>query len=320
MIRTLLLLPLVLAAAQNQPVREVISQAMRIGNQLVPGFQSGYMFFLEDGGSIRLYSPQGLPVLTSVIQIPNAVSTSGAGLAVDSDGSVAVSAVYKNSAGYNRGGIVFFGSSGQLVGFVETGRYMPGNICYGEDHSLWTFGWQFDALRPDREDSEDYMMVHRYTSDHKEQGQFLSRSLFPNGLPPGEGKWQSMRITAAHDRVGLLAWSGMNASKNEWVELDLKGNLIRRIRLDEGPLAKLAFTADGHLYHQVPRQPNLQVLDETTSEWKDVDLAPSGRLWGADGNLLVFSPNDGVGTVVLEWFEQPALIASPEQQKPSSQN
>jgi hypothetical protein len=208
------------------------------------------------------------------------------------------------------GGIVFFGRNGRPAGFVDTGRYMPGNFCFGENHSLWTFGWQRDALRPGRSDSKDYMIVHRYSSDHKEHGQYLARSLFPKGLEPGSGSWQSMRITVAHERVGLLAWSGMNSSQNEWVELDLKGNLIRRIRLDAvHSQVTLAFTADSHLYRQIQRQPNLQVLDQTTSEWRDAGLAPTGRLWGADGNSLVFSPNDGLGPIVLEWFKQPVLIS-----------
>jgi len=39
-------------------------------------------------GSIRLYLPKGL--LTTVLQIPNAINTSDAGLAVDTDGSFAI--------------------------------------------------------------------------------------------------------------------------------------------------------------------------------------------------------------------------------------
>ena len=312
MTRTLLLFPLALGVfAQSQPVRQVTSQATLFGNQLIPGFQNGYLYFLE-GGSIRLYSPEGLPVLTTELRIPDTSQQASAiGLAVDTDGSVAVSTGYLTSAG-NRGGIAFFDSHGQPAGFVDTGRYMPGNLCFGEDHSLWTFGWQMDALQPDHPDSKEYMLVHNYSPDHREHGRYLPRSLFPKGLETGSQRWQSLRIAVAHDRVGLFASSGMKSSQNEWVELDLKGSLIRRVRLDAiQSQVKLAFTADGRLYRQIHRQPNLQVLDRTTPEWADAGPAPGNLLWGADGNSLVFSPSyyGKEGPIVLEWFEQPAAIS-----------
>jgi len=166
-------------------------------------------------------------------------------------------------------------------------------------------------LQSDRSDSKDYTMVHKYSSDHKEQGNYLPRSLFPKGLNPGSGSWQRMRIAVSSDRVGLFAWSGMNSSQNEWVELDLNGNLICRIRLDERESqSRLAFTSDGHLYRQTEKQPSLQLLDRTTSDWRDVGPAPGGKLWGADEKSLVFSPNHQLGPIVLQWFEQPEFAGA----------
>src|SRR6185437_7994295 len=100
-IRTMLLFTLAAAAfAQNGPVREVVSQATVGPGQPLPTFQNGYLYFLE-GASVRLYSPQGFPVLTAVLQLPNATERPTArGLAIDSDGSVAVSAAWKTETGY----------------------------------------------------------------------------------------------------------------------------------------------------------------------------------------------------------------------------
>lgn len=286
MVRTLLLfLPALAALAQSQPSRQVTSQAKLIGHQPVPGFQNGYLFLLERD-VVRLYSPEGFPLFATVVQVPSSVGQpSSKGLAVDTDGSVAVSTLYQTSNGFG-GGISFFDRNGQPTEFIDTGRYMPGNLSFGEDHSLWVFGWQRDALQPKRTDSQDYMTVRHYSSDHKEEGRYLPRSLFPEGLEPGTGSWQTLRIAVAHDRVGLLAWSGMNSGLREWVEL--------------------AFTADGHLYRWTARQPNLQVLDQTTADWRDAGPAPGPRLWGADGNSLVFSPTPQSGPIVLQWFDQPA--------------
>jgi hypothetical protein len=159
------------------------------------------------------------------------------------------------------------------------------------------FGWQRDALQPKRVDRQDYMMVHRYASDHKEEGRYLPRSLFPEGLEPGNASWQALRIAVAHDRVGLLAWSGMNSGRNEWVELDLIGNLIRRVRLDgHGPQGELAFTADGHLNRRIARQPNLQVLDQTTADWIDAGPAPAAPPVGRRRKLARFLSNSRIGS------------------------
>jgi hypothetical protein len=132
----------------------------------------------------------------------------------------------------------------------------PGSLCFADDHSLWTFGG--------KRGGEDYMMVHRFTGDRKDAAQFLARSSFPKGLDPGMGHWQTRSIVVAQDRVGLFAFSGQNGSLNEWVELDLSGKLIRRIRLDQAEFTTMAFTADGHLYRKPDYKSALQVLSQTT--------------------------------------------------------
>ncbi|HVV45497.1 MAG TPA: hypothetical protein VHC72_09835 [Bryobacteraceae bacterium] len=67
-------------------------------------------------------------------------------------------------------------------------------------------------------------------------------------------------------------------SHNEWVELDLNGNLIRRVPIDGSPGCGLAFTADGSGMER--RRP------------------------------LVFSPANETDPVTLEWFDQPATLTA----------
>lgn len=59
--------------AQIQPVRTVTSVAQRVGNQPVPGFQNGHLYF-SDRVTIRAYSPEG-SLLTFVVQISDARDT-----------------------------------------------------------------------------------------------------------------------------------------------------------------------------------------------------------------------------------------------------
>jgi len=285
--------------AQIQPVRTVTSQAQRVGNQPVPGFQNGYLYFVDDRATVRAYSPEGFPVLTAVVQIPDADNVWANGLAVDTDGTFAIGVAYGTSA--LAGGIAFYNKYGQPDGFLATGSYLPESLCFAEDHSLWTFGKQGRG-----DYMGDYMMVHHYSADRRDAGQFLGRSLFPKGLDPGMGHWQMRRIVVAQDRVGLLAFSGNTGNLNEWVELDLSGKLIRRIRLDQREFTPMAFTADGHLYRKPEYKSALQVLSQTTSDWQDLGMATLGWLLGADGNSLVFSPTNGKGPVTMQWFNQPA--------------
>ena len=244
---------------------------------------------------MRAYSPEGFPVLTTVVQIPDAENVWANGLAVDADGAFAIGVAYGTSA--SAGGIVFYDKYGQPDGFVATGSYLPESLCFAGDHSLWTFGAQRGG--------GDYMMVHRFTAGRKDAGQFLARSLFPRGLNPGMGSWQIRSIMVAQDRVGLFAFSGLNGSLNEWVELDLSGKLIRRVRLDQREFMPMAFTADGHLYRKPDHKSALQVLSQTSPDWQDLGMASLGWLLGADGNSLVFSP-PAVGPVTMQWFNQPA--------------
>lgn len=292
------------AMAADSPVREVTSQAMVVANEAVPAFQNGYMFSL-DRASLQLFAPGGHVAFARVLQIAGVENPSARGLAIDSGGATAVAVAYQRANGFG-GGIVFLDRYGLQNGFIDTGLYMPSNLSYTEDHSLWTFGWQRDALKQDHESRQDYMMVRKYTADRKDAGHYLPRSLFPDGLEPGGDTWQRMRIAAAHDRVGLLAWSGQDSTLTEWIELNLDGTLIRRVRLEGGgdPNINLAFTSDGHLYRKKVASADLEVLDRNDGEWKIAGKSPGRKLMGADGPLLVFS-DGGIGPIVLRWFEPP---------------
>jgi hypothetical protein len=296
------------AVAFDGPVREITSQAARAGNVVVPAFQNGYIFVL-DRATVQLFAREGYLAFVAALQVPNGTNPSAQGLAVDSDGSVAVSVACLTQTGLG-GGIVFLDKGGLPAGFMDTGSYMPGNLSYGEDHLLWAIGWQRDAVSSNHPDRQDYMVVRKYARDRKEAGRYLARSLFPKGLEPGFPRWQRLRIAVAHERVGLLAWSGENSSQSEWVELNLDGSLIRRVRMERGddPNTHLAYTSDGRLFRQTFGSGNLQVLDQNTPEWKIAGSSPGKQLMGADGTLLVFS-NSGLGPINLQWFEPPVTSA-----------
>jgi hypothetical protein len=296
------------ALTATEPTREVISQANLVGNQLVPGFYKGYVYFLGEGrpSQLRLYAPDGHLVLVTDVQGSRNFPPDLRGLAVDTDGTIAVSYVDTNNR--NRGGIEFLDSTGVRIRVIDTERYLAGNLCYGEDHSLWSFGFQHDKDDLGRADRQDYMTVRKY-SGGREVGAYLRRSGFPGGLEPGTESWQQMRIAVAHDRIGLLAWR-RTSNDLEWVELDLKGNLIGRWKFLGGSEPSFAYTSDSHLYalrlDPEAKIHRLSVFDRASSAWKEIEAPFNGGLYGADGDELVFADWEH-GPMHLRWFKQPTV-------------
>jgi hypothetical protein len=295
------------AFAASDPIREVTSQATRVGNQLVPAFYKGYIYWVGlagDEGHVTLYAPEGYLALGFVTQNGRVNS-----IAVDTDGTVAVA--WRRRGSPKGGGIDFHDKYGTLMRTIQTGTYVPAHISFAEDHSVWSFGYQLDAADGTRSDRQDYMTVRKYLPSGKEAGAYLPRSLFPPGLEPAELSWQrSSSISVAHDRVGLWADSGENSDQTEWLELDLNGNLLGRWRLDQFSWdTKIALTTDGHLFVQnrdsKTKAHRLYTLDRATSTWRVVDAPVSGGLEGADGDALVFSDFVKPGPMHVRWYQHP---------------
>jgi hypothetical protein len=284
----------------SEAVREVLSEAAQAGNQPTPSFYRGYVYFIDDpnGSYLRVYAPDGHLTLTTGIQDKHVQS-----VAIDNDGTVAVS--WQAAGG--RAGIDVLDGIGRLTGSVDTGVYVPSHLVYGDDHTLWTFGWQQRTGNAGSPDGPDYMTVRRFSSDRKQLGAWLPRSSFPKGLEPAVPPSQVTRITAAKDRIGVLAQSGVRGSLQEWIEFDLQGNLIGRWRLDDSNFARVALTTDGRVYVQKSNGPSTTrffTLDRNTSTWKPVTPLTDYRFCGADGDQLVFA-SWKAGPMHLRWFNQP---------------
>jgi hypothetical protein len=307
MVRALLLIVFCAGSAFGAaaPVREVTSQAQVGANQPMPGFYKGYVYFLHDGrqSQFRLYAPDGHLMMATDIQGPRDSPPDITGIAIDTDGTIAVS--YIDRANRNRGGIDFLDATGRRIGNIDTGRYSAGNLCYGEDHTLWSFGMQHrDSDNRMEEQQQDHMTVRKYAAG-REVGAYLPRSSFSGGGAPGEDSWQEMRIAVTHDRVGVLAWA--QRREQEWVELDLNGNVLGRWKFSGRENRSFAFTSDDHLYAlrwtKLPYQ--LVLFDRASSAWKEVETPQSGNLYGADGDELVFASWNH-GPMQFRWYKQPA--------------
>jgi hypothetical protein len=171
-----------------------------------------------------------------------AISTSGPSRLIRT--ALAVSWVDRPDAGIDIRDL-----SGTLLRSFSTGRFLPMHLSFGQDHSLWALGWQYDEARFS-EDKQDYRILRKYSIDsNKETGAYLPKSLFESGLPPGMEEWQRRRITVTADRLGVEVISGNIGNQREWVELDLNGNVLGRWRLDpSNEFPGVVFTSDDQAY------------------------------------------------------------------------
>ena len=123
--------------------------------------------------------------------------------AIDSDSTTALSR--RDEAG---SGIELRDAFGNLLQSINTGRYIPEHLAFGEDHTIWSLGLQTDATKLVYPDRQDYMILRHYSREGKDMGAYLPRSLFPAGLEPGSIGWQNRAITVTRDRVGVQVYSG----------------------------------------------------------------------------------------------------------------
>jgi hypothetical protein len=292
--------------AESAPVREASAPAI-IG-RILPAFYNGYMYSCQPAHVVTLFAPDGHVALTLPIQGHSNGDARVQSVAIDSDGTLGVGWWDPPNAG-----IDIRDSFGTLIRSIDTGRYIPAHLSFGEDHLLWSLGWQRAAAGPFVPDKLDYATVRKHSLDGKETGAYLPRSLFLPGLEPGSIQVQSRRITVTGDRVGVEVISGNIGNQREWVELDLDGNLIGRWKLDPAnQFPGVALTSDNQAYvHRLDRAAKVWSvfrLNRVSSAWESVD-APNADLYGADGKNLVFA-HWSAPNMHLSWYPQPQ-ISSP---------
>jgi hypothetical protein len=255
------------------------------------------------------YAPDGKLAYDKTIDLPDASQPVVRDVDFDLDGNAAVGATALGGPSGFLQGILLLDRTGRQIGFIDTGRYVPAHIAIASDRSIWTLGWQQDAVRPPYPDRQDHMVVRHFSADGKEVNACLPRSAFPAGLEPGTSG-PGAHIEVTRDRLGLLAYSGKTGGNAEWVELDPDGNLLDRSRVDSvvRNVAVAAFTADDHVY--LEGYNGVYTLDPASHTWKAIQKQ-GARLMGADGKRLVYTKSSGAGPIQLEWFNQPQVSERP---------
>ncbi len=285
----------------QSPLREIETGA--VVSSGLPGLVNDHLYFIDMPDHIRVFAPNGYSSIVFDLDGRGDERAHVDGIAIDSDGTIAVTWGTR----WGRSGIEIREASGTLMRTLDTGLFMPGSVAFDADHSLWVFGWQ-RAAKGSQVHARDFGMLRHYSAAGKEMAAFLPRSLFPKGLEPGGALAHEQRIHVLRDHIGLVAFSGDSGNKQEWVEVDFDGNVLGRWRIDGKAFAGVTPTSDGNVYatkSDPKTQKDIVVrLDRATSTWKPVATGTKAKLYGADGDQLIFS-SWPKGVVLLDWFKQP---------------
>jgi hypothetical protein len=275
--RSLYLLIALTALPAFAASREVVYHGDLAPLNITPTFDNGYLLVWEGNAAehtdrrIAVYRPDGTLAYRAEIQPPEGDYLTLLNGAVDTDGVVAVT--------FRPGGFALLSASGKQIRTVATGTYLPTQVWFGPDHTIWLAGRGSPG--------SDYAIFRRYSRDGNELGSFVPQSMF-GGLAPVEIiGGHAMR--AASDRIVALLGPDQHAHppRLKWVELDLAGNVIGQPGSHRF-FFSWALTPNGTIYATEDGN-TLVYLDRSANAWKPATLTrPDGALKGADESGLIY--------------------------------
>ena len=252
---------------------DVVIQGNMYPLNITPTFNHGYLAVYEEGG-IAVYTPEGS--LAMRISPPDGGNNVNAD--IDHGGTVAL-ATHRGHVGI----ISIFATDGSPDGQIDTGKYLPSQVCFGPDHSLWTLGSEDNIPARDR---SDYFLLRHYSRTGDLLGEFFPRSAFPEDSDPGQAMVGLWRLRIAGDRIGALLHKAGPGDSHLWLETDLTGTETGRwaVPPDREPVA---MTDRDAVYASTGSE--FSALDRATGSWKAVAKSSRDILLGAEGNVLVFA-------------------------------
>lgn len=280
-----LLLVLVLSGGSaTAQVHDVNYQGSLGPLNITPTFDHGYLVVYDRDDEVEVFAPDGALMYSVPAKVPGCARAWIRNGAVDTDGTMAAAVQGVSDKGKpGSSGVALFDRVGSQFRFVDTGGYLPTQVAFGPDHSVWTIGYLGLTMASF---AADYAILRNYARDGRELGQYLPRASFPKDIrgggpliDPMVGRWE-LRVTG--EQVDIIMHRAAL-----WVQTDLKGKERGRWDIAHDGGWPFAITQDGKAWHADPH--SLTVFDRAAGVWRAVpcDL-PSGNLVGAEGNNLVF--------------------------------
>lgn len=216
--------------------------------------------------------------------------------AVDSDGVVA--GAYEAHR-LMEGRIDLLDSFGNVTRTINTGSYIPQQVVFAPDHTIWTAGYNAG-----NDGTQDFDVLHHYARTGKELGQALPWSLISGDFehPVIEIMRGGQLLYVANDRIGWNA--ALHPGPRTWIEVSFSGVLLGKydLKTTSGlPLWPLAMTANGGVYARITSKDfhfsGLATLDRSQGVWQKL-TGYLGVPIGSDGDNLVFCKQNGAWTTL----------------------
>ncbi len=256
-------------------------------------YSNGYLLSWDSPHytQFTLYGRNAKPAFSA----PDRTDDSSVTWAVDSDGVVACAYRLPH---LREGRIDLLNLTGNVTGIIDTGSYIPQQVAFAPDHTIWTASYN---ARNDR--AQDFNVLHHYARTGEELGQSLSWTQIAGDLkaPVIESPRGLQLLYIANDRIG---WNEvLHRGSRTWIEVSFSGVLLGKYDLkttDGLSLMPVAMTATGNTYAMIFKSDSARfaVLDRSKEVWQKVVGDPGGVLIGSEGDNLVFSNLDGAWTTL----------------------
>ncbi len=271
-----LMLP-ALAVSPGDVVGDIVVQGDIRPLNIVPTFDHGYLG-VYDAQGVSVYKPDG----SLAMKVSRQANSSIDNVDMDVDGSV-VAAISHSASG---GTIAIFNPDGSLIREIVTSPYIPSQLCFAPDHSIWVVG----SLLP-RSQSEpvDFALLRHYARSGELLGQFFPLSTLAKKVSENQMNVGLWRIRVTKDRIGMALSRNAPPGGYLWLEAGLDGKEIGHWEIPRGK-HPAAMMDDGQIYAVGD---SLSVLDRTTGRWEPVPAAWNDNLLGAEANSLVYMLRGG---------------------------
>ncbi len=255
---------------------------------------------------VYLYDRSGVIRSSRLLELPRASDLRVFDIAVHDDGTYAVAA--GAAAGESGAYLIWLTATGEVRRYQKTSPFVPREIDFAGDGSLWVAGSIVDHSIRNPEDQPNHDILRRYAPDGTLLQTALDRDSFVN-LTWQHPAAQGIFIKVHPDRIGFYSQVA-----NEWVELDPDGAILGRwpgVSAHPGErIGGFGFLPDGRVYVSHRRlgvyRTRYSTLDKLTRDWALIDASRiypddgrnhSMQIYGNDGNLLVI----GVDRQHLFW-------------------
>lgn len=298
-----------LPAGKAQPFNRILDE------RPVARYQAGSLFARDTSlASFWVDSLSGeRPSVQMPLALPDVTNATLSDVVISFDGTIAVSAAGAGREG-PFAGIALLKPDGSLIRVVRTAPFIPRQISFTADGSLWAMGWERSVDGSGKE-TPVHDVLRRYGPDGELKGSYLPRSSLSTGWP--HPSMYGLLVTS-REHVGFVS-----EKAGKWAVLADDGTILGQGAISSPPEFRIyvaAITDSGRLFvsgnwrskeaispGSRPRIPVFEINPKSgTLELVEMGGAfpegESANLLGAEGEELVFKASTASG-VQVKWMK-----------------